>query len=77
MRRNRLAGLFSLLALAACEAPHAVYVDADAATYRILAPYARAGIEADATLDEDQREDRLSTIATWEMRIRLNGGKTE
>jgi hypothetical protein len=72
MRRTRLPALLALT-LAAC-APHEAYVRSDAETYQILAPYTRAGIEADASLDDEQRKDRLALVESWEMRIRLNGG---
>jgi hypothetical protein len=72
MRRTRLPALLTL-ALAAC-APHEAYVRADAETYLILAPYTRAGIKADATLDEDQKMDRIKLVESWETRIRLNEG---
>ena len=76
MRRTRFALACVLtLPFAACSAD-AAYVKADAETYRILAPYAEAGIAA-SDKDAAAKLDLMDLVKSWALRIRLNGGFAE
>ena len=57
--------------------PTADYVAADRATYRAVAPEYAAYVTADESLDEEGRERRGRSLATWDARIRAaEGGKS-
>ena len=63
---------------AALQPPAPDYVAADRATYDAVAPEYAAYVHADPGLDEEDRERRDRTIATWDARIRAaEAGKSE
>lgn len=62
-------GLMLALSSLACS-PTAPYVAADRATYNAIAPEYSRYVEADPTLDTEDRALRQSTLATWDLRIR-------
>lgn len=45
------------------------YRKADQATFDAVAPEYRAYVEADPNLNQDQKERRKRTLATWKLRI--------
>ena len=62
--------VLAVLLVGSCAGPSDAYVAADRATFEAIAPAHRAYLEADATLDAEQRARRLAVLATWELRIR-------
>lgn len=62
--------------LSACSVPQA-YIDADAATYRAIAPEYKRYVRDDRTLDDFQRDVRLNTLATWRLRVKQAGGNVD
>jgi hypothetical protein len=65
--------LFPLTQCTGCSAlqpPTPDYVAADRATYQAIAPEYAAYVHADPALDEEQRERRDRTLASWDARIR-------
>ena len=54
----------------ALQLPTPNYIAADRATYQAVAPEYAAYVHADPALDDEQRERRDRTIATWDARIR-------
>ncbi len=62
-----------MLSLASCT-PGKAYVDADQATYAVIAPEYVVYVEADAKLTKEQRARRLRTLLTWKLRIDKAGG---
>lgn len=66
---NRCGALLALLLFASCEAVPSTYVQADRATFDAIAPAHRAYVEADATLDEQQKARRIRTLETWLLRL--------
>lgn len=45
------------------------YVKADRLTYEAVAPAYLKYVEADPALDQEQKERRKRTVATWKLRI--------
>lgn len=70
----RTAPLLSVLLLGACH-PAADYVEADAATYAIVAPAHAAYVQRDEALTPEQRQRKLDFLQSWRIRIELAGGK--
>lgn len=72
--RRDFAALFVLLAFIAwlctgCSL-QAEYIKADRATYNAVAPRQARYIEADETLTADQKDEGLTTLKTWDLRLR-------
>lgn len=59
--------------------PAAAYVAADKATYNAVAPEYWEYVKADPKLVQDQKDRRLRTLKTWELRIKSaqESGTTE
>ncbi|MBK9975397.1 MAG: hypothetical protein IPP14_11560 [Planctomycetes bacterium] len=51
------------------------YVKADRATYNAVAPRQARYIEADSSLTDEQRDQGLTTLKTWDLRLRKAEGK--
>jgi len=47
----------------------AEYTAADRATYDAVAPAYQAYVDADASLDSDEKKRRTRTITTWRLRL--------
>jgi len=73
--------------LGGCTSPDKQYVAADGTTFDLLVPDHQRpdgttvhGLEhyvmTDASLTEDERNDRLLVIRMWRLRIKAHGGKT-
>jgi hypothetical protein len=45
------------------------YTAADRATYEVLAPNYLKYVEADPTLDSDEKKRRKRTVTTWRLRL--------
>jgi hypothetical protein len=72
-------GLFLCLAavLAGCSgcSVAATYVEADRATYNVIAPKFLKYLEADETLDPKVKEADALLVKSWDLRIRKAEGK--
>ena len=62
-------GLILAVLLAGCGGVEQSYVQADRDTYDVIAPAYVAYVSSDQTLTEEQRERRLRTVQTWELRV--------
>jgi len=62
--------LLVALSCGSCAGPADAYVAADLATFEAVAPAHRAYLEADVTLDAEQRARRLAVLDTWWLRLR-------
>lgn len=74
---RRVLSLLALL-LATCAAgcsPTSIYVEADRATYDVIAPAHRAYVLADPALSDEARQRRIDLLNTWDLRIRKAEGK--
>jgi hypothetical protein len=73
--------LFPLSQCTGCSAlqvPTPDYVAADRATYQAVAPEYAAYVHADPALDQEGRDRRDRTLASWDARLRaVEGGKSE
>lgn len=72
--RNLRIGLLSLaLAVSGCGTTGEIirkdYVDADRATYEAVAPAYLNYVQADQSIDSDERARRERTIRTWRLRL--------
>jgi hypothetical protein len=74
--KRRLLYVAGLICLAGCVGPDPVQTRADRATFDAIAPEYRAYVEDDATLTEEQKARRFTTIETWENRIRAMEAET-
>jgi hypothetical protein len=62
--------LLSLLSgCAQLSAPTPAFVTADQATYSAIAPEYSAYVAADASLTPEQKQRRVDTVATWNLRL--------
>ena len=73
--RKLLPPLACLLLFASCDAVSATYIQADRDCYAAVAPAHRAYVQADATLDEEQKARRIRTLDIWKMRLDANEAK--
>lgn len=64
----RLTALIAALLVTGCTLDSA-YVAGDRLTYDALAPAHQAYVEADESLDSDQKDRRLSLLRSWEARV--------
>ena len=69
--------LLSATLCSGCANIEKAYIEADAATYRAVAPEYAAYLREDETLDKAGRATRLDTLALWALRIRAHGGAAE
>ncbi len=60
----------ALLVVAGCQGPSDAYVAADRATFDALAPDYIHYVTQDQSLNDDSRNRKLRTIATWQARLR-------
>lgn len=70
MRFWFLVALLALLPLAGCAGVQAEYVKADKATYAAIVPEYLKYVDADPDLDDDSKDLRRNTVASWEARIK-------
>ncbi|MFQ5352515.1 MAG: hypothetical protein ACE5D3_05510 [Candidatus Binatia bacterium] len=66
---DRMRYFLALLILACGCTMSDIYVAADKATYDAVAPEYRAYVEADDSLDSEQKKRRARTLKAWETRI--------
>lgn len=59
----------ALLVLSGCSGLNDAYLRADRATFDAVAPEYRSYVERDAQLDANERQRRLDTLTTWELRL--------
>lgn len=73
MRNLRLCLLGLALAVSGCAATGDIirsdYVQADRATYEAVAPEYLKYVEADQSIDSDERKRRERTVTTWRLRL--------
>ena len=62
---------------AALSAPSPGYVAADRATYAAVAPEYAAYVNADPSLDDEEKARRGRTVASWDARIRAAAGDAD
>ncbi len=60
--------LLALWLVCSCS-PHRAYVDADRATFDVIAPAYLAYVRGDASLDQLQVQRRARLVDTWRIRI--------
>lgn len=63
------AALLVAILLSGCESPRNTWVRADRATFDALAPAHRRYVEADESLDDQQKQARYDMLRSWELRI--------
>ena len=73
MRRSLLT-LAAVLLLSNCT-PSQLYIQADRATYDVIAPEYLDYVDKDSTLDKDEKEDSRLTIDSWRQRLEAAEGK--
>ena len=57
--------------------PQAAYIEADRATFDVIAPAYLGYVQADPALDQDQIDRRQRFVDTWRIRIeKAEGGGT-
>ena len=54
-----------VLAAAGCQGVPRAFLDGERAAYKAIAPAHKAYIDADETLTETQKKDRLRTLRAW------------
>jgi len=67
------AGIAALCLFATGCATSQEYVKADRLTFDAIAPAYLKYVEADTTLDADQKERRKRTVETWKLRLDKSG----
>ena len=76
MKKLKLAACIAAF-LAACSCTAQPYVDADALTFKAIAPEYVRYVAADPALDAEKRDRRLATVRTWAERINAQGAQVE
>lgn len=73
MRNLRLCLIGFIVAVSGCASTgdiiRAEYVEADRATYEAIAPEYLNYVQADQSLDSDERKRRERTLTTWRLRL--------
>jgi len=78
-RIRRLSPLFLFLLLvlvpSSCKGPQDAFTKGSRSVFDVIAPAHRAYLEADATLDAEQKARRIRTLAAWEVLIKKAEGQ--
>jgi adenylylsulfate kinase-like enzyme len=61
--------LFGVMSSGCFVSPDVRFVEAARDTYKAIAPSYERYVEADTTLDSDQKEDRKALLESWDARI--------
>lgn len=77
MRLLTVLFLLTCLFLPGCAGVPDLYVEADRATYNAVGPRHLKYLENDQSLDDDTRDLRKNTIASWEARLKAAEKKKE
>lgn len=71
MRHRRLPAVFLPFLLCwSCTGPADAYIQADRATFDVIAPSYLVYVTNDTNLTEEEKERRRRTIASWQARLR-------